>query len=148
MTANVNREGAEEFIGRRLPDQVFRLLTSAARGPWIFESDRERVLERWLVLVDDPSSHPEGIYDLEVIFGQIEWGLFEDEESEEAALVPFGLLFGGDYVCLDYRGDPASPSVVVWLHEESEENRPATVPVAPTVGGFLRRLEPLEEGSA
>ncbi len=69
---------------------------------------------------------------------------YEDADECAATLVPFAGLFAGDFVCLDYRKRDI-PSVVVWLHEESEEFSPVTIKVAETFKDFINMLEEYDE---
>lgn len=65
-----------------------------------------------------------------------------DSEAFDLLLIPFAVLFAGDLLCFDHRDQSvANPPVVIWLHEESEEDEPVTVPVADSFQEFLALLE-------
>ena len=54
-------------------------------------------------------------------------------------LMPFADLFAGDMLCFDH-SQPGRPKVVVWYHEESDENAPHTELVADNFDEFLKLL--------
>lgn len=59
-------------------------------------------------------------------------------------LLPFAELFGGDILCFDYtNGFP--PSVVVWLHDQSEPDTPVTDFVAETFNSLLELLRAVND---
>lgn len=85
----------------------------------------ERVIERFLPLLDSLHESGEaGWYDISVVVTQIADRLIADEDLVGTDVVPIAALFGGDFLCLDYRADPASPSIAVWDHEASDEGAP------------------------
>jgi hypothetical protein len=59
-------------------------------------------------------------------------------------LIPFAVLFAGDMLCFDYENVDSEtggrPHVVVWFHEESEEDAPVTQLVADNFDEFLSVL--------
>ena len=60
--------------------------------------------------------------------------------------IPFGQLFNGDLLCFDHRENLAGPApVVIWLHEESQEDDPVFQYVAPTFRDFVQMLYKDEE---
>jgi hypothetical protein len=97
----------------------------------------EYVIERFLNFVDHKREPVLGWYNVNVVWTQIEARLND-------YLVPFAALFGGDYLCFDYEHG-GRPSIVVWLHEESREDRPVTKYVAPDFDTFLNHLYELPE---
>lgn len=109
-----------------------------------YQGARERMIERFLVLLDDPGSSGEiGWYDISVVVTQIGDRLVEDEDLVGTDVVPFAVLFAGDYVCLSYKDvDVGEPSVVVWDHEQSEVGAPYLETVAKNLDEFLTMLKP------
>jgi hypothetical protein len=89
--------------------------------------DRHCVVERFLAILDHPDGFGDaGWYDIEVTLSQLADRMLSPDLEFGADLVPFALLFGGDYLCLDYRGGPSLtiPGVVIWDHEESDTGEP------------------------
>jgi len=98
-----------------------------------------RLVERLLCLLDHPRSTPiAGQYEISVVIAQIEERLTDDDEQMGTTLIPFAVLFGGDFLCLDYRGGKVEPSVVLWDHEESDELEPVTYDVSRSFDEFLK----------
>lgn len=100
----------------------------------------ERMIERFLCLVDDFESDVNGWYDIEVVLTQIESRLLDDEDLIGYNVIPFAALFAGDFVCLDCRKSGISP-VVVWYHEESDDLSPVFATVATNFTEFLEMLK-------
>ena len=91
-----------------------------------------KVLETFLAVVPDYKNHPRGELDIGVV-----WTWIEDRLNDY--LLPFAAVYPGDYLCFDYENsDP--PKVVLWIHDQSEENEPATEPVAGSFAQFLGML--------
>ena len=101
---------------------------------------RERMIERFLCLVDDFESDVNGWYDIEVVLTQIESRLLDDEDLIGYNVIPFAALFAGDFVCLDCRKSGIAP-VVVWYHEESDDLNPVFANVAESLTEFLEMLK-------
>ena len=97
----------------------------------------EWAIDRFLCILSDYRENPLGCYDIEVTWGQLDDRLGVDPDALGAEMVPIVVLFADDIVCLDYRQSPDRPSVVVWLHEESEYLSPVTRPVAASFTEFL-----------
>lgn len=93
---------------------------------------REYFIERFLNFVDHRQNRQAGWYSVGVTWTQI-----EDRLNEY--LVPFALLFGGDFLCFDYEYE-GRPRVVVWRHEESRANAPVADFVEENFDAFLRLL--------
>ncbi len=135
----------EAYYRIRLPND-YRHFLQAGNGARVEEcvfdaGGRERMIERFLCIVQDVGDHPAGAYDIGVVWTQIEDRLIDDEELEYGTnMVPIAALFGGDFVCLDYRGSGDEPTVVIWDHELSEELCPHTTPTSTTFRGFLQLL--------
>jgi hypothetical protein len=92
----------------------------------------EEVIDRFLNFVDHKVDKENGWYNVAVT-----WTLIEDRLNDY--LVPFAALGGGDMLCFDYQ-QSRRPSVVVWRHEQSRQNRPVTEFVAANFDDFLHML--------
>ena len=101
----------------------------------------EWAIDRFLCLLRNYADNPLGWYDIAVTWSQTFDRMTEDPDTLGADMIPIVVLFAGDFVCLDYRASREDPSVVVWLHEESEEWAPATRPVAATFTEFLELIK-------
>ena len=89
--------------------------------------------------MEDPEDDDEnGWYDIEVVLSDIDTRLTDDEDLIGINVIPFAVLFAGDFLCLDFR---EIPSVVVWYHEESEELNQVTSEVADNFSEFLSMLK-------
>lgn len=67
--------------------------------------------------------------------------LASESDAFDYLCIPFGRLFGGDLICFDHRENLGGPApVVIWLHEESEEDAPIFEYVAPTFSDFVPML--------
>lgn len=91
-----------------------------------------KVVERFLSIVDGYRENPLGMYDVEVVWSQI-------EDRLDDSLVPFASLFAGDFLCFLFR-ENSEPEVVIWDHERSRENMPFLLSVAPSFSSFARML--------
>jgi hypothetical protein len=107
------------------------------------QGDRERLIERFLPILDDPTSDEiQGQYDIAAVATQLDTRLSDGGDRIGLVLVPFAALFAGDFVCLDYRAGGPQPSVGVWDHELSDDFAPHVETVAPSFAEFLRQLRP------
>lgn len=69
------------------------------------------------------------------------WSLACNSEAFHYNCIPFGQLSFGDLLCFDHREKPGGPApVVLWLHEESQEDDPVFQYVAPTFRDFVKML--------
>ena len=65
-----------------------------------------------------------------------------DSEAFDLLLMPFAGLVNGDLLCFDHREIIGSGApIVIWLHEESEEDSPVTVRVADSFREFVAMLK-------
>lgn len=88
-------------------------------------NSEERVLERFLIVSEDENL--DGClmqYEIKVVMAQIEERLTDNEDLIGAEALPFAYLFGGDFLCLDFKEDAINPKVVIWDHNESDELSP------------------------
>lgn len=100
----------------------------------------ERIVERFLPILEDAENDPAGWAEVEVVASQLDSRLSDDENGENINLIPIAALFAGNFVVLDFRGGPADPTVGFWDHELSDDFAPAVTPVAPTFSAFLSML--------
>lgn len=102
---------------------------------------RERVLESFLCLLENPLTDPvNGWRDITVVLSQLDERLIDDETLIGMNVIPIALLFGGDFVCLDFRQYPTSPVVVIWCHEQSDGFDPHFENIAQSFSAFLTML--------
>lgn len=118
MFFNINlpisyREFILEFNGASPEEAIIRI------------NSEERVLERFLIVSEDEKLDS-GLmqYEIKVVMAQIEERLTANEDLVGAETLPFAYLFGGDFLCLDFKEDAINPKVVIWDHNESEELSP------------------------
>lgn len=135
----------ERYCGNRLPEDFRAFLAHGNGGRPVRQhlpvAGADRVIERFLPLMDDPGMDPlHGQYDISVVETQIGERLADDPDRPGCRLIPFAVLFGGDFLCFDYRRDPAHPCVVIWDHERSEEFSPCTREVARSFSDLIAGL--------
>ena len=75
-----------------------------------------------------------------VVLTELDERLIDDEDLVGMNIIPIAMLFAGDFICLDFRKDQESPSVCVWLHEESDEFMPVVETISPNFIDFLKNL--------
>jgi len=101
---------------------------------------QERLVERFLCILDDlDGDSGQSQYEIGVVIAQIEDRLTDDEELVGTKIIPFALLFGGDFLCLDFRSNSVDPSVIIWDHEESDELSPITYFIANSISTLLEK---------
>ncbi len=105
-------------------------------GPFLADG-HQWAIDRFLCLTPDYRDNPLGMYDIAVTWSQVFDRMTEHPDDHGPELVPITVLFADDMVCLDYRHTETDPPVVVWLHEQSEEWKPFTRPVANSFTEFL-----------
>lgn len=102
---------------------------------------KERVLEFFLCLLDNPRDASEnGWRDITVVISQLDDRLIDDENLVGMNVIPIAALFGGDFLCLDFRRDANRPVIAVWDHEQSDEFRPHLEFAAESFGEFTAKL--------
>ena len=87
--------------------------------------NNEKVIDRFLAILAISGEKAEEAYDIGVVSTQLEGRIVFDEDYVGMQLIPIAVLFGGDFVCLNYIEDPENPSICIWYHEESYELEPA-----------------------
>ena len=101
----------------------------------------EKLVDRILCMMDDPTKNLiYGHYDLAVVVGQIEDRLTDNEDLIGIELVPIISMFGGDFICLDFR-NKGEPSIVLWDHNESDELSPETILVDSSSNDFFNKIQ-------
>lgn len=100
-------------------------------------------VERFLDLIDADEDNPYECYDIEFIITQLEDRLVTESTEYGVEIVPFALLFAGDFVCFDYRGgqDNENPPVCIFYHEMSVEDKPCALKIANSFTEFLNMLK-------
>jgi len=92
-----------------------------------------KILERFLCVFAEYQENIEfGQFDIGVVWSQI-----EDRLNE--FLMPFAVVFAGDFLCFDFE-ESDDPTVVLWYHDRSGEGEPFTVKVADNFKQFLQML--------
>lgn len=134
----------ESFHRVKLPLEFIDFIKSSNGGTpskLVIKADGEdRFIERFLCLLDDPRNEAvHGQYEISVVIAQIEDRLTDDEEQIGTTLIPFAALFGGDFLCMDFRQQSNNPSIVLWDHNESDELAPVTYDTASSMSSFLEK---------
>lgn len=127
----------EEMTGLEFPPEFLEFLERQNGGipkkKYFRVDGKTKVLERFLCLAADYDDNKYGDYDIGVV-----WSDIEDRLNEY--LLPFALVFAGDFLCFNYEENEETPSVVLWHHEFSEEDEPFTTYVADSFSDFLKML--------
>lgn len=133
----------EESWGVKLPEEYRKSLIEDNGGVPSKKNfkvgNRLRMIERFLCIKEKNTSDDYAYYDINVVITQVEERLASDPDQNGDELIPIADLFAGDLLCLDYR-ESSSPSIVIWLHEESIEWEPVTEKVADTFSEFIDML--------
>ena len=135
----------EESFACKLPDDYLRFVRehngAKLAQPGVRIAGDTVVIERFLPIVANPQSNPQGWADVAVVASQLDARLAASPDSAGFDLIPVAALFGGDFLVLDYRaGQQAAPSVAIWYHETSDEFAPDTKPVAASFAEFIDTL--------
>lgn len=137
-------EAVEDYYGIELPDDYKRFVKShngaIPRTARFDVNGLERMVERFLPVLQDAEDHPLGWLELEVVASQLDSRLADDPDGENINLIPIAALFAGNFVVLDYRASPTNPTIGFWDHEASEDFAPAVTTVAKTFDEFLSIL--------
>lgn len=105
-----------------------------------FIGRREYVVERFLCMLNKPSSDENGWYDITIVITELGERLTDNGDLIGMNVIPIAALFAGDFVCLDYRKSK-EPKVIIWYHEESDDFKPVTQNVADSFTEFLSMLK-------
>ena len=133
----------EKSWGVRLPEEI-RLSLMKENGGIPDKRNfqcgkRTRMIERFLCIKEKNTDENYAWYDINVVLTQVEERMISDPDLVGYEIIPIAELFAGDYLCLDYRGSD-TPSVCVWLHEESEEWARVNEKVAESFSEFMDML--------
>ncbi|WP_105122548.1 SMI1/KNR4 family protein [Streptococcus suis] len=109
------------------------------RRTFIFQG-RNYLLQRFLGLLENVSDSSLGWYDIDVVESQIGERLTDNFDLVGIEVLPIAEIFGGDYLCFDFRTDTTKPSICLWFHELSGEFAPHTEKVADSFSEFLEML--------
>lgn len=104
----------------------------------VFFQNREYFIERFLCILEKSEGHEYSSYDIDVVLTQIEDRLTDNEDLIGVEVLPIAQLFSGDYLCLNFKKNIGSPSVVIWSREESGELEPVLYEICDT---FKKLLE-------
>ena len=104
-------------------------------------TNRSFLIERFLSILENTKDNPLGIYDIDVVMSQLDERLFVHEDILGFELIPIVVLYGGDFLCLNYLEETENPSICIWYHEESYELEPAIELVAINFTEFLVMLQ-------
>lgn len=131
----------EENHRIRLPSTYLNLLRTGNGAIPIkhrfFQYNRERLIERMLCILDNPNNdNKNGWYDIGVIISQINERLVDNPDIVGTNVIPIAALFGGDFLCLDYRNNIANPNISVWEHEKSDIFQPYLEKIANSLPEF------------
>jgi hypothetical protein len=109
----------------------------------VFDANgRERVLESFLCILNDPRNDSvNGWRDITVVVSQLDERLIDDENLVGMNVIPIAVLFGGDFLCLDFRHSPDAPTIAVWDHEQSDEFSPHLKVIADSFTEFISQLK-------
>lgn len=98
------------------------------------------LITRFLCILEEPTKHELGMFDIDAIKTQLDERLMDDEDRLGVALLPLAVLFSGDFLCLDFRNSRSAPNVCIWDHENSDEFEPVSYPVANNFNDFLAMI--------
>ena len=101
----------------------------------------EKVIDRFLAILAISGEKTEEDYDIGVVSTQLEGRIVFDEDNVGMQLIPIAVLFGGDFLCLNYVEDSENPNICIWYHEESYELEPAIEFLANNFTEFLAMLQ-------
>jgi|SRR5688572_3383360 len=127
----------EQRVGHAFDEAFLELLVEQNGGPPLVRElrveGRAKVLERFLCVVDARENPRDAIYDVGAVWTMLQGRL-------APTLVPFAVLFPGDFLCFDHAA-PGPPAVVWWKHEAPAGVAAVpTVPVAPSFTALLAML--------
>ena len=133
----------EKIWGVKLPEEIRKLLMKDNGGvpdKRNFQcGKRTRMIERFICIKEKNTEENYAWYDINVILTQVEERIVSNPDLVGYDIIPIAALFAGDLLCLDYR-ESDTPTVCVWLHEESKEWEPVTEKVAESFSEFMDLL--------
>ena len=82
---------------------------------------------------------------MSIIDRLLEYDVEKEEEDEDYDngvygynIIPIAALFGGNFLCLDYRESTNNSTICVWDHEMSDDGKPVTYFIANSFKEFLK----------
>ncbi|MCG9761806.1 MULTISPECIES: SMI1/KNR4 family protein [Pseudoalteromonas] len=109
--------------------------------------NKERLIERTLLITNDSKLSDDIMqYEIKVVLAQIEERLTDNEDLVGVELLPFAYVFGGDFLCLNFKDSNTEPSVVLWDHTGSDELSPVYALVSDSFEEFIEGLCESEYG--
>lgn len=100
----------------------------------------EFVVERFLSVIENPNESKYGEYDIAVVLTQLDDRLSDNPDLLGNEIIPIASMFGGDFICLDYRRRK-EPSISIWFHEESDTFAPVLKDVSESFSSFIKMLK-------
>lgn len=85
-------------------------------------------------------TNEQGWSDIGVVIQPIYEYLTNNGDEFGTTIIPIGILFAGDLLCLDFRKDSNNPNVCVWHHGDFDEFEPVTTKVADNFEQFISML--------
>ena len=136
-------ESAHKFV---FPEAFKKVLNHYNGGtpenPFFMQGFRERMIECFLPILEDPGDDSKnGAYDISVVLTQLDERIVSDLDYTGYEIVPIAALFGGDFVCMDFRENPKAPTIVVWDHEMSDDLSPVVELVSNSMDEFLKNFD-------
>ncbi|MES2902398.1 MAG: SMI1/KNR4 family protein [Pseudomonadota bacterium] len=126
----------EDALGTTFPESYANFLRSTNGGVPVAKyfdiGTNVKVVERFLSLVEHYKTDDFGIYDVEVVWSQI-------DDRLDDGVWPFAIAFAGDFLCFDGRSGDRQ-SVVLWDQDRSDIDSPHLIPIAPDFDSFLKML--------
>ncbi|MDM5186415.1 SMI1/KNR4 family protein [Bacillus sp. DX4.1] len=107
---------------------------------YITYKNNRYVVERFLCILDNRSENSKGMYDIKVVFSQLDERMISNGDLTSSEIVPFAALYAGDFVCIDYQKNQTSPEICIWYHEDSGEFEPVTEKIANNMNEFFEML--------
>ncbi len=102
--------------------------------------ENEFVIERFLSFIEYPNESEYGDYDISVVLTQLDDRLSDNLDLLGNELIPIASMFGGNFVCINYK-NRVKPNIVVWFHEESDKFSPVVKEVAVDFNSFINMLK-------
>lgn len=99
------------------------------------------IITRFLGIIKDITLNDLGWYDIGAVESQIGERLTDNMDLIGMEVVPIAELFGGNYVCLDFRETKECANICIWFHDESDEFSPVTKKIANDFDEFLKMLK-------
>lgn len=102
---------------------------------------KKYIITRFLVIIKDITMNDLGWYDIGTVESQIGERLTDNVDLIGMDMVPIVELFGGNYVCLDFRQSEYCVGISLWIYDESGDFVPVTKKIADNFEGFLEMIK-------